>query len=298
MKKKSGRSWSKIKSKMFVWIVLIPILFQYTLTTVVPMLISFFLTFTDWNLVGTWHFIGLGNWKELLSDSAVWNSLKVTVVYALYVVIPTLVVGLIMALAINVKKKGASLFKGIWFIPVITSTVCVACIWRWLFTAEKTGIVNQIVGIFGIEPVFFFGPKYGLFTAALLGIYQSVGTAMVYYFSGLKGVDTDLEEAAKVDGCTGMQAFFHITLPLLRPTIAYVLITVSSSALKVFDSIYTLYQQTGGPQNVANSLVMHIYRTVFFGMRMGYGSTIAFLLFLIIMVISVIQYRITNRDIE
>lgn len=298
MKRKNGRSWSKVKSGMFVWIVLIPILIQYTLTSVIPMLISFFLTFTDWNLVGTWHFIGLDNWKELLSDRAVWNSLKVTIVYSLYVVIPTLVIGLLMALAINTKKRGRSLFKGIWFIPVITSTICIASVWKWLFTADESGIVNQILGFFGIKPMFFFGTDLALFTAALLGIYQGVGTAMVYFFAGLKGIDTNLHEAARVDGCSGVQVFFHITLPLLRPTIAYVLITISSGALKVFDSIYTLYQRTAGPQNVADSLVMHVYRTTFFSMRMGYGSTIAYLLFVIIMIISIIQYRLTNQDID
>lgn len=284
-----------MKSVMFVWVVLIPILIQYTLTSVIPMLINFFLTFTDWSLVGSWKFIGLENWKRLFSDSAVWHSLKVSVLYALYVVIPTVIIGLLLALVINSKKKGTAFFKSVWFIPVITSTVVVASIWRWLFTAEETGIVNQVLGIFGIQPQFFFGTKLALATAALLGIYQSLGTSMVYFFAGLKGIDSDLHEAAKVDGCTGKQAFFHITLPLLRPTMTYVLITITSSSLKVFDSVYTLYNQTGGPQNAANTLVMHVYRTSFFGMEMGYGSTIAYLLFIIIMIISVIQYRFTNQ---
>lgn len=297
-KRREGLKWDRIKSGMFVWIILIPILIQYTLTSVVPMLVSFFLTFTDWNLVGTWNFVGLDNWKRLFSDQAVWHSLKVSVLYALYSVIPTVVIGLLLALAVNTKKKGTAFFKSVWFFPVITSVVVVASIWKWMFTAEADGIINQVLGFFGIEPRFFFGTRLALVTVALLGIYQSVGTAMVYYYAGLKGIDTNLHEAAKVDGCTGAQVFFHITLPLLRPTMAYVLITLTSGALKVFDSVYTLYNQTGGPQNAANTLVMHVYRTGFFNMQMGYASTIAYLLFVIIMAISVIQYQVTNRDVE
>ncbi len=298
MKKKgSSINWGKVKSGIFVWVVLVPILIQYTLTSVLPMLISFFLTFTNWSLIGTWNFIGLDNWKRLLSDTAVWHSLKVSVLYTLYVVLPTVIIGLLLALAVNTKKKGTGFFKSAWFFPVITSTVVVACIWRWMFTAEENGIINTVLGIFGIKPQFFFGKDLALFTVALLGIYQSIGTAMVYFYAGLKGIDADLHEAAKVDGATSWQAFFRITLPLLRPTMAFVLITLTSSALKVFDSVYTLYNQTGGPQNSADTLVMRVYRTSFFSLEMGYGSTIAYLLFVIILIISVIQYRITNKDI-
>lgn len=298
MKKGKNKKTGKLRSRLFVWGVLIPILFQYTLTSVIPMLMNLFLTFTNWSLVGQWKLVGLENWKRLAADPGVWHSLRVSLLYALYVVIPTVVIGLMMAAAINSKKRGAAVFKSIWFIPVITSTVVIASVWRWLFTSDAKGIINQILGVFGIKPQFFFGPDLALFTAALLGIYQSVGTAMVFFFAGLKGIDTDLREAALVDGCAERQVFFRVTLPLLRPTMAYVLITITASSLKVFDSIYTLYSQTGGPQNVANTLVMHVYRTSFFSMDMGYGSTIAFMLFLIIMFISVIQYRTTNRDVQ
>lgn len=288
----------KRNSNLFVWIVLIPVIAQYTLTSIVPMLISFFLTFTDWNLLGMWHFTGIQNWIRMFSDSNVWHSFAVTIEYAFLVVVPTLVIGLLLALAVNTKKSGTGFFKSAWFFPVITSQVVVASIWKWLFSGESNGIINEMLGLLGIEAQFWFGPGLALFTVALLGIYQSIGTAMVYFYAGLKSIPEELVEAAKVDGCTGLRAFWHVTLPLLRPTMTYVLITLSSQSLKVFDSIYTLYDQTGGPQNVANSLVMLIYRTSFFNMQMGYGSTIAYLLFFIILVISLIQYKLTNTEIE
>lgn len=299
MKKKGlVKNRMKFKSLAFVWIILIPVLLQYTLTSIVPMIMSFVITFTNWSLIGSWEWVGLDNWIAVFQDAAVWHSLKVSVLYALYTVIPTVVIGLGLALLVNTTRWGANFFKSAWFFPVITSSVVVASIWKWMFSAEESGIINQLLGLLGISPQFFFGTKLALFTVALLGIYQSVGTAMVYFFAGLKSISPDLHEAAKVDGCTGLQAFFRITLPLLRPTFTYVFIILTSSALKVFDSVYTLYNQTGGPQNAANTLVMHIWRTSFFNMKMGYGSTIAYLLFAIILVISLVQFRLTNKDVE
>ena len=294
--KRGGFRSDRFKSLGFVWIVLIPVLIQYTLTSVVPMVMSFVLTFTDWSLMGTKRFIGGANWAALVQDPEVWNSLKVTLLYALYVVIPTVIVGLGLALIINSKRRGVGFFKATYFFPVITSTVVIASIWKWLFVANDTGVINQMLGMFGIPPQFFFGTDLALVTVALLGIFQSVGTTMVYFYAGLKGIPSDLIEAAKVDGCNGRQSFLRITLPLLKPTFAYVLIIMTSGALKVFDSIYMLYNQTGGPQNVANSLVMHTWRTSFLLMRMGYGSTIAYVLFFLILLVSIAQFALTSRD--
>lgn len=294
--KKNGFRREHWRSLGFIWVVLIPILIQYTLTSMVPMVMSFVLTLTDWSLLGMKHYIGLANWKRLLGDPEVWNSLKVTVIYALYVVIPVVVFGLILALIINQKRKFVGLYKGIYFFPVITSSIVLASIWKWLFVATDTGVINQLLGLFGIPPQFFFGKDLALFTVALLGIFQSLGTSMIYFYAGLKGISMELIEAAKVDGCTAKQSFFHVTLPLLKPTLAYVLIIMTSGALKVYDSIYMLFNQTGGPMNAANTLVMHTWRTSFTMMQMGYGSTIAYVLFFLILIISIIQFAVTSKD--
>lgn len=294
--KRKGIRSDHWKSLGFIWIVLIPILIQYTVTSVIPMVMSFVLTFTDWSLIGARNFIGLENWNKMLHDPEVWNALKVTLLYALYVVIPSVLGGLGLALLINARRRCVGMFKAVYFFPVITSTVVIASIWKWLFVANDTGVINQLLGWFGVGPLFFFGTDLALPTVALLGVFQSLGTTMVYFYAGLKGIPTELIEAAKVDGCTGVQSFFHVTMPLLKPTLTYVLIIMTSTALKVFDSIYTLYNQTGGPQNVANSLVMHVWRTSFLSMRMGYGSTIAFVLFFLILIVSIAQFALTNKD--
>ncbi len=297
--KHSSVRTERFKSLGFVWIVLIPILIQYTATSVIPMVMSFVLTFYDWSLLGSTTFIGLDNWTRMLGDPEVWNSLKVSINYTLLSVIPTVVIGLGLALIVNAKMKGTGALKTIYFFPVITSAVVVASIWKWFFSAEPDGVINQMIALVGAEPQFWFGKNLALITAVLLGIFQSTGTAMVYFYAGLKGVSGDLLEAAKIDGCTPVRAFFHVTLPLLKPMTAYVLIITTSNALKVFDSIYVLFKGSGGPMNVVESLVMKVYRTSFFHMQMGYGSTIAFLLFILILIISVFQYfGIKTEDYE
>lgn len=294
--RKNGIQSDRWRSLDFIWLVLIPILIQYTITSVIPMVMSFVLTFTDWSLMGTKHFIGLENWRCLLTDADVWNSLKVTLLYALYVVIPVVIIGLILALIINQKRRGVGFFKATYFFPVLTSSIVLASIWKWLFVASEEGVINTLIGFLGISPQFFFGKDLALFTVALLGIFQSLGTSMVYFYAGLKGIPTELIEAARVDGCNGSQSFFHVTLPLLKPTFTYVLIIMTSGALKVYDSIYMLFNQTGGPENAADTLVMHTWRTSFTMMQMGYGSTVAYVLFFLILIVTILQFTATSRD--
>ncbi len=282
---------AKFQSLFFVWIFLLPILIQYIIVSFIPLILSFVVTFYDWSLLGTKVFAGTKNWAAMLADKNVWNSLIVTINYTFMAVVPSVIIGMILALIVNAKVKGANLFKAIYFLPVITSTVVIAGIWRWLFVADETGIINQLLGFFGIPPQFFFGKELALITLALLGIYRGVGLIMVYYYAGLKGISGELYEAAKIDGSSPLNTFFRITLPLLNPTTIYVLIVTTAGALKVFDSNYILFGgHSGGPEGAANTLVYYIYKLSFYDLQMGYGSTVGYLLFAIILVISLIQY--------
>lgn len=287
----------KIQTLFFIWSILIPILLIFILTSIVPLGLSLFATFFDWSLLGNKTFIGFKNWIQMLQDPIVWQSFTVTIIYAVITVIPSVCLGLLLAMIINRKIRFVGIFKSIYFLPVITSMVVVAGIWKWLFVADEEGFINQLIGFLGIPPQFWFGKDLALTTLALLGIFKGAGFIMVYYYAGLKGIPTDLYEAAEIDGSTGLNSFFRITLPLLKPTTVYVLIVTTGTALRVFDSTYTLYYgQTGGPEGAANTLVYYIYRKSFFDLQLGYGSTIGYLLFAIILIISVIQYRVIKTD--
>lgn len=299
-KKEPFRVWikkEKIQSLLFIWSILIPILLLFLLTSIVPLGLSLVATFYDWSLLGTKAFIGLKNWIRMVQDPIVWHSFVVTIIYSVMTVIPSVFLGLLLAMIINRKVRFVGLFKSIYFLPVITSMVVVAGIWKWLFVADEEGFINQLIGCLGIPPQFWFGKDLALVTLALLGIFKGAGFIMVYYYAGLKGISTELYEAARIDGSSGLNSFLKITLPLLKPTTVYVLIVTTGTALRVFDSTYTLYYgQTGGPEGAANTLVYYIYRKSFFDLQLGYGSTIGYLLFAIILVISVIQYRVIKTD--
>lgn len=287
----------KVQTLLFIWSVLIPILILFILTSIVPLVLSLFATFFDWSLLGYRKFIGLDNWVRMLQDPAVWHSFKVTIIYTVITVIPSVVLGLLLAFIINHKVRFVGFFKSVYFLPVITSMVVIAGIWKWLFVADEEGFINQLLGIFGISPQFWYGKDLALITLALLGIFKGVGLIMVYYYAGLKAIPNELYEAARVDGSTALNSFFKITLPLLKPTTVYVLIVTTGTALRVFDSTYTLFNgQNGGPEGAANTLVYYVYRKSFFDLELGYGSTIGYLLFFIIFIISVVQYRLVKTD--
>jgi multiple sugar transport system permease protein len=294
VKRKKLASPLKRKERIFVWIVLIPVLAQYTLTSVVPLFFSLFITFYDWSLMGFSRFAGVKNWVNMLKDPGVWGSLQSTVNYALLTLVLSVVIGLALALIVNTKLKGMGFFKALFFLPVVTSAIVVSNMWRWFFSGDAEGIVNALLGKFGIEPLYFFGPQLAIVTVALLGVYKGVGLIMVYFYAGLKGIPCELYEAARIDGASSAGAFFKITLPLLTSTFQYVLIVTTAGALKVFDSIYTIWPNGSAPRGV-NSLVYYIYRVGFYDTRMGYASTIGYLLFFIIFAISFVQYVVLDR---
>ena len=280
----------KRNNLIFIWGVLTPILICYTVTSVFPMFFSFVLNFYNWNLLGQKTFVGLDNWKTMIADAEVWKSLKITIEYSLLCMIPSVVIGLTLAMIVNAKIAGASIFKSIYFLPVVTSWVVITGIWRWMFSAEDAGIINQLIGYLGIPPNFWLGKNLALVTLALLGIFKQVGMIMVYFYAGLKGISGDLYEAARIDGSSAFNTFVRITLPLLKPTTTYVMIITLAATMKVYDSTYILFIQSGGPENSANTLVFHIWKTAFQFMKMGYASAISMLLFLIILISSLIQY--------
>ena len=168
---------------IFIWSVLLPILLCYTATTIAPMILSFVLTFFNWNLLGRKTFVGFSNWVALFADKGVWNSLVLTIKYALVCMIPSVIIGLMLAMIVNTKKRGSGVFKAVYFLPVVTSWVVISGIWRWLFVADETGIINQLLGYLGISPVFWLGKDMALITLALLGIFKQVGIIMVYFYA-------------------------------------------------------------------------------------------------------------------
>ncbi len=240
-------------------------------------------------------FVGTENYERLLSDpkilSATWNTFK----YALLEVPVSIFAALVLAVMLNQKIAGKSLFRAIYFIPMVAAPAAVAMVWKWLYNSQF-GLLNHLLNSIGLPSVNWISdPNIAIISVAIVGIWSIVGYNMVLFIAGLQEIPRDFYEAASIDGANGIYQFFKITVPLISPTMFFVVVTRVIAGLHVFDSIFMLVT----PQNPAlpktQSLVYLFYRYAFVENNKGYGSTIVVLLLLIIMVITVIQMKAQKK---
>ncbi len=286
-----------LRRNSFILIVLIPVSIHFLIFELFPLIFSLYVSFFDWPLGAEPRYIGLKNWMDLFSDPLVGKSLIVTFKFALYYVLPTMVIGLMLAILINTRLKFIGIFKSIYFVPAVTSIVILASVWKWFFVGDSGGIVNYVLGIFGIENLRFFSDEnLALLITALLSIFKGCGYLMIYFYAGLKGLPETVFEAARIDGASGWRILWKITLPLLQSTILYIVIVSTIDVLQVFESSYIL--TAGGPNYATSTIVYQIYRTAFVNMNMGYASSMAYILFVMILIITLIQYKVLNKDVS
>ncbi|MFC0524714.1 carbohydrate ABC transporter permease [Pontibacillus salicampi] len=292
MKHKIKRQWDK---NAMVYIFLIPALIHFAIFQVYPFLYSFVLTFMDWKIIGDLEFVGFANWKKLLSDNLAWKSLWNTVLFSIYYIIPTMALGLILALIINSGVKGAKFFKAIFFLPVVTSFVIVAGIWGWLFRGTESGLVNSLLVKIGLDPQLFLADStQALIVLAGLSIFKVSGSTMIYYFAGLQSIPKQLYEAAKIDGASRVKIFWMITFPLLKPIHFYVAIITTIGSFQIFDSTFLL--TGGGPNFSTTTIVYYLYEQGFTNLDLSYAAVLSYVLFAIILAISLIQRKYLGKE--
>ncbi len=275
-----------------VYVFLIPILIHFFIFYLLPIGFSFILTFMDWSIIGVPKFIGLDNWKRFLNDDIAWKSIKNTMVFSLYYILPTMALGLGLAFLIfsQKKKKVGNFFKGIFFLPVVTSFVVISGIWEWLFKGSDQGMINQLLNSMGFDnQLFLASSKYALLVLAGLSIYKVAGSTMIYYFAGLMGIPEELYEAARIDGAGKWRIFWKITFPLLAPIHFYVAVVTTIGSFQIFDSAFLL--TGGGPNFATNTIVYYMYEQGFSSLRFGYASVLAYVLFILVFLISLIQRK-------
>ena len=241
------------------------------------------------------RFIGLDNYIRLFSDSEVWNSLKNVFIYALITVPVGVTLSLILAVLLNVKIKGKSFFRCIYFLPVISAPAAVALVWKWLYNKDF-GLFNQILQVFGISgPDWLGNVAMAMPSVAIVGIWTMVGYNMILLLAGLQDVPSELYEASKIDGAGSLAKFFKITIPMISPTLFFVIVTTIISALQVFDLLYMMFKPSAPSFQSVESIVYLFYRYTFTNYNKGYGSTIVVLLFVIIMIITGLQLKIQKK---
>lgn len=238
---------------------------------------------------------GLDNYEKLVNDPNIPLAIGNTLKYALIVVPGIIILSLLVAVLLNQKIKGRSFYRVLYFIPVVATPAAIAMVWRWLYNSDY-GLINYALSLIGITgPNWLSDPKYSLIAIAIVGIWSQVGYNMVIFLSGLQEIPKDYYESASLDGASGIRQFFTITLPLVSPTLFFVMITTIIGSLQVFDVIYLMFDANSSVLPFTQTLVFMFYKNSFILNEKGYGAAIVVLLLVIIMIITWIQMKLQKR---
>jgi len=281
-----------------------PMVVFYLLWLIFPMAYSLVMSFYNWNpLARQQTFLCWGNYREaLFEDRVFWTALGNSAYFSVVTVPLGAALGLALALAINSLRRGISFFRTLYFLPVMTSMVAASIVWKWIFQ-PRFGVVNTVLAALGdmvglpVPEVNWLGSmQFAMPAVMVMSIWKSLGYTMVLFMAGLDAIPRMYHEAAAIDGAGRWQMFWQVTLPLLRPTLVFVLVTRMIFALQAFTQMYLM--TGGGPVNATRTSVMLLYEQAFTSFRFGYGSAIAFLLFVVILALTVTQLRMMRTSWE
>jgi multiple sugar transport system permease protein len=263
------------------------------LFTAVPMVASLWVSLHDWNLISSMRWVGLDNYRHLLTDPATRDVFEHTLLYVVGYLPLVYVGGLGLALALNRRIPANSFFRAAYFLPVVTSWVVVALVWKWLLNPAN-GLVNELLGAVGLgQPGWWTDPTWAMPSVILASAWKDLGFVMVILLAGLQSIPGDVLEAAEVDGATGLQRFRHITFPLLSPSTFFVVVISLINGFQVFDQVYVM--TGGGPSGASQVVVGQIYDLTFRYGRAGEASALSWLLFVVILGITALQVRGQKR---
>ena len=276
------------------FVFILPWLLGFILWIAGPMAFSLGLIFMDWTVLRAPLFVGLENLDRLIHDRLFYVALKNTAYYTLVSVPLTLVTNLLVALGLNLKLKGINIFRTIYYMPVVVPQVANAVLWMWIYNPEF-GLANALLSRFGLPKVaWFWDPRWSK-NALIIMTLWGFGTGMIVLLAALQGVPEELYEAGRLDGGNSFQLLLRVTLPMITPIIFFNLCVSTIGAFQVFTTAYLVSNGTGGPANSTLFLVLYLFRNGFEYFRMGYASTIAWVLFIIVLTITLIQFKLARR---
>lgn len=276
-------------TQMSALIFLLPALLGTLIFIVIPVICSFGLSFVQWDLLNPIKFVGFENYREIFHDGLFYKILGNTIVFALSTSFFGVIIPLILASILNTKIRGSEFFKGAYFLPFITPMVVVGVVWAWIFD-PNIGLLNQMLHL---HLNWLYDSKLAMPALIAVSVWKLIGYNMIIFLSSLSAISQSLFEAAKIDGANSFQIFKNVTIPMLSPTIFFVVIITAISSFQVFDLIYLMTQ--GGPFDSTNVLVYAIYKNAFEYFNVGKASAIAYVLFVIILVLTLIQWSLRKK---
>ncbi|MFE5775620.1 carbohydrate ABC transporter permease [Brachybacterium sp. NPDC056505] len=258
-----------------------------------PIVVAIVLSFTAYDIIHAPEFSGLENYATIFTDGLFWLSVLHNVIIAAVGIPLSMFLALVFATMLNRALPGRGVFRVMIFLPHITATVAVAMIWLWIYSPSQSGLMNVVLGLVGIKPLpFLTNPDLALGSVILVTIWQGIGLKMLIYLAALQGVDTQMYEAADLDGANFVQKFFRITVPMLKPATFFILVTSLISNFQTFDLIYILTE--GGPANSTSVVTYRIYQTAFQEFRVGLANAQSVILLLILVVLAFLSRRIVG----
>lgn len=283
------RQWNEYK---WAWFMIAPTIIGLMVLNIVPIFQTLYLSLFKSGAFGKGNiFVGLDNYRKLIGDEQVWYAVRNTLVYTLGVVPITVALALFLAVLLNGKLKGKGAYRTIYFIPMVAAPAAVTMVWKWLYNKDY-GLINHFLQSIGLSKVNWIDDPYvAMISVIIIGVWSTVGYSMVLLLAGLQEIPRDYYEASNIDGAKPLKQFFYITLPLVSPTLFFVLVTSVITSMQVFDVIYMMIDVTSPSYDTTVSLVYLFYNNSFKYSNKGYGSAIVMLLLAIIMIITVIQNK-------
>ncbi len=256
-----------------------------------PIIASAVISFTDWNILSTPKFVGLANYQRLVNDPLVWKALGNTIYYTIGSVILMTVASLLTAILLNQELRGVRFFRTLYFLPSVTSGVAIAILFAWMYNPEF-GIINYMLYKIGIVGPNWLFDEFWAMPAIIFMSLWTIGSNMMIILAGLQDIPQSLVEAARLDGANWWQEFRYVTIPMLSPVLFLVIITSTINSFQVFLQPYVMTE--GGPGNATLVLVLYLYQNAFLWWKMGYGAAIAWILAVIILILTLIQFRLAG----
>jgi multiple sugar transport system permease protein len=275
------------------YLFLAPNLLLFLIFTVYPVFASFFYSLNAWDLHTPMRFIGLDNYKNLALDPTFRKVLGNTFYYTFALIPFQTALGLLIAIGLNQRIKGMTAYRALYFVPVVTSMIAVSMVWQWMYQPEY-GVINSLLKLVGIEgPNWLYSKTWAMPSVILMSIWKNVGYSVVLYLAALQGVPESLYESAEIDGASQWNRFLHITFPLISPTTFFIIVLSVIGSFQSFDQIYVLTQ--GGPARATSVIVHYLYQNGFQFLQMGYAAAIAYVLFALLLVFTLLQWYFRRR---
>jgi multiple sugar transport system permease protein len=293
-KQRTARTTMARREAINGYLFVAPAVLGFLIWIVGPMLFSAWLSLTEWDLLSPPEFVGLSNYRTMVQDRLFWQALRVTFYFTLVSVPLFQALAFAVALLMNVKVRGITLFRTIYYLPSIVPVVANALLFAWIFNSDF-GLLNAVLRYFGLPKVLWLQNPTTAMPALIIMTLWGIGGAMLIYLAGLQGVPQQLYEAAEIDGANFWHRFRHVTVPMMSPVIFFNLLLGLIGALQTFTQGYII--TNGGPQNATLFYALYLYRQAFTNFKMGYAAALAWVLFLIVLVLSIFVFRTLGRQV-